>query len=268
MISVFQFDEYRAFLKKQISEMPKNGYGQSRRLADHLGVHTTLVSQILTGLKDLNFDQAVLTSEFFGLNELESEFFVALVQMARAGNESSRKMVKKRLTELKSQSSELKNRVKSEGKLSEEQRAIFYADWSYTAVRQLSAIPKLNDVETIAKKLNLSIKKVRSVTSFLISAGLCRETKGRISPGPASTHVDANSPWSRIHHTNWRELALRTLDQENQDHVHYTSPMTLSRRDAKVLRELILKFIESVNKVVDPSPSEILYCLNIDWFEI
>ena len=44
--------------------------------------------------------------------------------------------------------------------------------------------------------------------------------------------------------------------------------MTLSHKDALKIRQMIIEFIQSVNKVVDPSPSEEIHCMNIDWFVV
>lgn len=76
MVRVFEFSTYREYLTKRLKEMPNKGYGKMSELSRFIGVHTTLVSQILKGHKDLTTDQAILASEFFGLNALESEYFV------------------------------------------------------------------------------------------------------------------------------------------------------------------------------------------------
>ncbi|MEQ1665151.1 MAG: hypothetical protein ABL927_07235 [Bdellovibrionales bacterium] len=51
MTSVFTAHDYRSFVSKRFLLMPKKGYGQARKLSAFLGVHTTLVSQVLKGHK-------------------------------------------------------------------------------------------------------------------------------------------------------------------------------------------------------------------------
>jgi len=48
----------------------------------------------------------------------------------------------------------------------------------------------------------------------------------------------------------------------------YTAPMTLSRSDAIRIRSLLADLVEKVDQIVVPSPSEKLFCLNLDWFEV
>jgi hypothetical protein len=47
-----------------------------------------------------------------------------------------------------------------------------------------------------------------------------------------------------------------------------TMPATLTRSDAILLRSKIVEFIDEFVKVIDTSKSEVLYCFNLDWFEI
>ncbi len=61
MVRVFEFSNYREYLAKRLKTMPNKGYGQMSELSRFIGVHTTLVSQILKGHKDLTTDQAFLT---------------------------------------------------------------------------------------------------------------------------------------------------------------------------------------------------------------
>lgn len=172
------------------------------KLAAFMGVHTTLVSQIINEYKSLTIDQAVLVAEYFGLNELEAEYFILLVQYEKSGNISAKSFFEKQLLKLKEHSKDLSKRLKSESKLTEEQRAIFYSDWAYSAIRQSIALPGINSIETIANYLGLPRKKVQRYMDFLLKVGLCKLVDGQLKVGPSSTHVDANSSWVRVHRTN------------------------------------------------------------------
>lgn len=268
MIKAFEFDNYRKFMKKRLSEMPNRGYGQLSQLARHLNVHPTLVSQIMKGQKSLTTDQAALSAEFFGLSELETEYFVTLVQVERAGPPAAKSLALKLLRRLKEQSQQLSKRLSSEGRLSDEQRAVFYSDWTYSAVRQSVALPEIQTVEEIAAHLGLPLRKVQLVMDFLLKTGLCKSERGSLKVGPASTYVEAGSPWARVHHGNWRQRALSVMDRGAAENLHFSSPLTISRADAERVREKLVQFIEEINQIVDPSPSEELYCLNFDWFAI
>jgi uncharacterized protein (TIGR02147 family) len=264
---IFHLSNYRLVLKKKIEALPKKGYGQARKLAAYLNCHTTHVSQVLSGSKDLTLEQAILATEFFGLSEEESEYFMLLVQLDRAGNEPLKKNIQKKISKIRDHASELVNRLSKNVVLTEAQRAIFYSDWSYAAIRQCTSIKGLQDVDSIGKHLVLPKKHVVKVLDFLVETGLCKQESNRFVIGPSATHLESTSPWVRTHHMNWRQKAIANLNQEYASKLHYTAAMTLSAQDAVLIREMITKFLEEVDTVVLPSPSEELHCLNIDWFK-
>jgi uncharacterized protein (TIGR02147 family) len=267
-LTIFDFEDYRKFAIASIKSMPKKGYGQYRKLATHLGIHTTLVSQIFKGGKSLNLEQAFGVCDFFGLTDLEIEYFLLLVQIERSGHQKLRSHFLKQLKDLKKKSSNLVNRLSNESILSEQDKALFYSEWYYSAIRQLTAINGYQNNEAIAQYFGLPRKLVKEVMEFLISTKLCKEIQGKLAPGPQSTHVADDSPWVKSHHQNWRLRAIERMKEGQPQQLHYSSPMTLSKNDVDKLRTMIVNFIEEVGKVVDPSHSEDLYCLNIDWFRV
>ena len=268
MVSIFEFNSYRDFILTSFEKSPKKGRGLSRRLAMAMSVHTTFVSQVLKGHKSFNSEQALQVADFLNLNELETEFFLLLVQWDRAGTQQLKQHLRKRIHQLQEKSRDLQHRLKAEKKLSEEERAVFYSDWVYSAVRQMTALPGSRDIAEIALALGLAKKRVREIVDFLLKSGLCIENKGRLEIGPRSTFIESSSPWIRMHHANWRHRAVDAVMNDEKDKLHFTHPMTLSKEDAAHIREMIVKFLESVDKVVDPSPSEEVRCLNIDWFRV
>lgn len=253
---------------KRLKQLPNKGYGQMSELSRFMGVHTTLVSQILKGHKDLTTDQAILICEFFGLNSLESEYLVLLVNHDRAGNLAAKRYYKSRLQKIKEQSQNISERVTADGKLSEEQRAIFYSDWAYSAIRQSIAVPNINTAQEIGRYLDLPIEKVNAYLSFLLQTGLCKLIGKKIVVGPSNTHVESSSPWVNVHHMHWRHRAIQSLNSASALDLHYTSPVTLSASDCDVIKEKLIQLIEQVRATVDPSPSEKMYCLNLDWFQV
>jgi len=82
-------------------------------------------------------------------------------------------------------------------------------------------------------------------------------------------HLDASSPLIRSHHANWRLHAMDRhpfLDQK--DELAYSFAVCLSAKDAKAVRASLLEMIADIRKRTDPSPSEELFCLNLDWFRV
>jgi uncharacterized protein (TIGR02147 family) len=268
MGSIYQFTQYREYIHQRWSELPKKGYGQARKLAEHLGCHSTLISQILKGLKSFTSEQAVRVGDFFDLNEDETEYFLLLVNLDRAGTQSLRKTILKRIHQIQAHSTELVNRLKKTKNLTEDQKAVFYSDWSFSGIRQCTAILGLQEIESIGAHLGLPRQHILKVMDFLLETGLCKKVGSHFTVGPSSTHLESSSPWVKTHHNNWRLKAMVSMSKDSPSKLHYTSPMTLAAKDALVIREHIAQLLERIDKIVEPSPSEELHCLNIDWFQI
>lgn len=268
MESILTYKDFRKFIRHAFTTRSKNGFGESTKLAQALGVNNTLVSQILKGDKCFTLEQAVSAAEHLNLNELESEYFILLVQLDRAGTKQFRNFIEKQIERLRLKSQELVNRIQHDTEISEEKRATYYSDWIYSAVRLSTALPDLKTTEAIAQRYNLPHTKIKEVVDFLLSADLLKLEKGQLSLGIQSTHLKAQSPWIKSHHANWRQKALQDISSGNPQSLHYSAPLTISKKDAEKIREILVKTINSVDEVLGPSESEELYAFNIDWFHI
>ena len=69
-----------------IATHPDLGRGSIKKMAAALKVHPSLISQVLNGIKDFTSEQANDLAIFFGLKERETEYFLCLVNIERAGN--------------------------------------------------------------------------------------------------------------------------------------------------------------------------------------
>lgn len=111
------------------------------------------------------------------------------------------------------------------------------------------------------------MNQIRLVVQFLIDRGLVRLKNGQYEILAKATHLGADHPLVIKHHQNWRLRSMQKMAIRAEHDLFYTGPMSLSTEDAQKLRQMILDFIQSINKIVVDSPSEVIRCLNIDWFE-
>lgn len=266
-MTIFDFVDYKRFLQARIAEMPKKGRGQARKLAEHLGVHPVVVSQVMTGKRDFSHEQALDVASFFGFDDRATEYFVTMVLRVRAGTKRLEAHLTLRLDELRTEALKLKNRIPEHRQLSEEDMAMFYSNWFYSGVRLLTAVKGFNDVDSIARYFHLGRAKVNSILNYLVSRGLCQEEGGHYSLGTTSTFIEASSPYINNLHRNWRLKALEGLPARKANDFYYSIPCTISKKDKDLLREEITKFVVEFVKRVGSSKPEQLACLNIDWFE-
>lgn len=267
-MEIYKYDDYKKFARERIAAMPSGGRGQFRKIAQRLAMHTSLVSQVFNGDRHLSLEQACEFTDFWGLNPLESEMFLALVQRERAGSRKLKTMLDAQIAEIRTKAQTVTHRVPRRARLSESAQAIFYSNWYYSGLRLLTSIPGLHSVDALAARTGLARKKVAGVVDFLVAHGLCVKKNGEIQMGPGRTHLPAESPLITRHHLNWRLQGLKRMETLGEHELMFTAPLTIARKDAVKVREAILRLIDEVSKTVADSPSEKLACLNIEWFDV
>ena len=266
-MDIFEFNDYKTLINTWVKSQPKAGHGQLRKMAQHLGVNSVVMSQVFRGDRQLNLEQALSLSRYVGLNDLENEYFLLLVLKERAGTEELRSLHSKQLKKVKESSRSLKERIRHH-EFSQEAKAVFYSQWFYSAIRLSSSIPNLNAVTDFADYLELPRSTVTNALKFLIDQNLVESNKGKLSLGPQVTHIGEDSTMVDLHRRNWRVKALQSLEHKGKSNLFYSGPMVVSKKCASEIRSLLIQLIEtSTQKAVD-AKSEQLHCLNIDWFQL
>ncbi|MEK2690654.1 DUF4423 domain-containing protein [Bdellovibrio sp. GT3] len=267
-MEVFNAQNYRDLVRARIENMPNRGYGQLGKLADHLDVNQTLISQVLSGKKDFTEEQGILLANFFSLNYSETSFLLQLIRKERAGSQKLKDFLEKQLEQARKEAFKVKSHVQKEKDLSPDQQAVFYSSWIYTAVHGLTAIPATQTVESIASYLGVSRARIADVTNWLIEVGLCKQVSGKIEVGPKATFIEKESPLSDKHLSNWHVKALEAMVEKQEDDFFFSAPMTLSKEDYFELRKELVLQISKISKRVEKSESQILVAFNMDLFKV
>ncbi len=265
-MDIYKFNSYKEYVNEKVKLMPQRGRGQFRKMAEVLRVHPVYMTQVLRGEKEISFEHGLRLASYLRLNEREKEFFMLLLQHARAGDAELREYCGKRIEEFREKSQELSERLRQKQELTEATRAVFYSSWIYSGVRLLSSVSGFHSPAQIAAYFKLSIEVVQEVVDFLVDAGLCLFEGGELKIGPAVTHLESGSLLVKSRQVQWRAKALERMDHRAPDELFYTGPMALSREARAQIRQELLELIERATKLASESPSEELSCLNIDWF--
>jgi len=263
--SLFTMTDYRPYVRFWVEA---RGRGEFRRISQALEIHTTLVSQIFSGRKCLTEEQASKLCGYMGLSPLETDYFMKLVQLERAGTQQLKLIYERHLKQLKTQANEIKARVPETETLSNLDRALFYSSWQYSLVRLLTSIPRFQTKDRIAFQLKISVSRVQEILDFLVSRGLCKETNGKYIRTEKNTHIEASSPLSIRHHQNWRTKSLELQEQMNSEDLVFTAPMSLAAKDLAKVRKILLEAVSEIAKLVDKSAAEEVAYLGIDWFKL
>jgi uncharacterized protein (TIGR02147 family) len=265
---LFESTDYRDVIRSKIESFSKKGYGQLFKLSGHLGIHSSLVSQVMKGAKNFTLEQAIQVATFLNLTSREQEYFLLLVQLERAGTRQLKAHFEDQLQKVRRSNQTIDSRRKGVAPFDQEAQAQYYSDWTLMAVWLAVSIKGLSTSEAIGQKLGLSRARVESILEFLLSVGLCVRGPDGVRPGVTNTHLSRTSPLVNRHHINWRLKSLANLENLSADELAFTAPVSLSQADFEVIRRIILDAVEAVSDTVEKSEPEMLACLNIDWFEI
>lgn len=265
-MSVFEYGDYKRCVNDWVQAQPKAGYGVYSRMAEQLGTNSVVISQTFKGDRDLNLEQAAKLCQFMGLGTFETDYFLLLVQKARAGTHELKQILTRQLGEIRNRGQALKNRVKHE-QLTDEDKALFYSNWYFIATWLAATIPQYSSLRNLSQHFRVPENVLAEVLRFLLDKGLLVKKGTGFDFGVNVTHVPHDSPYVNKHHLNWRMKALQAMDQRKESNLHYTAPMSMSHEVRGKIRDEIVQFIQKQTKVVADSPSEALVCLNIDLFD-
>lgn len=236
-------------------------------MAKALGVTSTMISQVMREDRNLSPELANDLCDYIGFAEDEARHFLLLVDFARAGSVRLKARLRNQVVESQGRAATLSKRLKTDETMTDAAKARFYSDWIYSGVRNAAALDEQQTTESLANRFSVPRATMNEIIHFLVENGLCKSQSGNVSVGPQKTHVSANSPFVLSHHRNWRLRAVDVMRVRNDSDLFYTGPMSLSHELAVEVRRRIPTFLDALYKDLEPSKSEVVRCLNIDWFE-
>jgi uncharacterized protein (TIGR02147 family) len=268
MPSIFTYKSYKPFIIDYIDGNARLKRGGRLRLSETVNCQPAFISQVLNGSLHFSMEQAEAASRFMGLSFLEKKFFLNLVQLEKAGTSELKYFLREENQKLKAESAVLAERLNVGNTLSTEEQSIYYSKWYYSAIHVLITIENFNSQEQIATRLGLSLQTVREALTFLERVNFIERQEKGFSSGKARLHLSSQSPLVFQHHMNWRLKALEALADPLPEDLHYSSVVSISKRDAEFIKEELIKKIEHLKKVIRKSPEEELYSLSFDFFQV
>lgn len=266
-MEIYNCPDYRDYLRFQIQQNEgKRGY--LTQLAQAAGCQKSYLSLVVRGQTNFTPEHAVGSAQFWGLNTKESEYFLQLVHLGRAGTEALRKQLRAQLSALKEALKSMSGRFQESAVSDLDKQAFYYSQWLPAAIHVLVDIPEFRSVEAIAKRLSISTLEVRKCIEELVRIGLVKKSGGQFIQGSGHIHLPRASPFTSINHQNWRNRAVVSSQRAQADDLHYSSIQTLSKADFQEIHGQILRFIEKQRKTIAASPAEDIACLSVDWFSL
>jgi uncharacterized protein (TIGR02147 family) len=267
-MNLFDFKDYRLYLKSWLKLAKQAGRSNVNKLADVIGIHPTYLSQVISGGKNLSLEQAAILSVEVQFTEIEQEYFFALIQLDRSGTQQLKKYWEKQISRIRKDHTKLNSRVGKHHELTDTERAIYYSSWLYAAIFVATSINGGQTLDQIADRFELSREKASEILTFLTRAGICDFKDGVYRMGKQTVYVPNDSPFVVKHHSNWRLKAIQKMDTREDRELFFSSPMSISTSDVAKIRDILTRAVEQAQKVVQESGAEELVCLNMDFFRV
>lgn len=268
--TLFDHSDYKSYLLEWLGSESSGGRGSKARLAVACGCHPTYVSQVLNGSSHFSPEQGCSLNAFLGHSEAEADYFVLLLSKGRAGSQALRNFFTRKIEQTLDHRRNLKTRLQHAEPLNERDHSIFFSSWHFAAIQVLCSVPEYQTQAALTRRLNLTPARVATVLEFLTRVGgVIREGK-KFKSGTFTLHLGADSPLITRHHLNWRNCSIQNIERQEvrPEDLHYASAVAISRADALLIREILVKAVESVRARVKESPGEDLYCYIVDFFKV
>lgn len=270
-MAIFQYQDYKKFVLDRVKSYPAGGHGVFRKISEAFSIPPSTLSLVFKGERDLTAEQAVDIADFFALSELETEYFMLLVDKSRAGNPRLRKFVDGKLARVRRQADNLANRVAPERRsLGPAEKATFYSEWYYSAIRLLTSLKEFRHPSSISKQLGLPVGTVQKALAFLEGCGLVVEKNGSYSMGEGSTYVGPDDPLAFRHLQNWHQKAVHRLHERpslEENELCISIPCATSEEAIRAIKQELLDAMVKVTRHIEAGKEEKVVYLNLDFLE-
>lgn len=268
---VFEFDDYRGYLKAVIGDRKargRDGRGLQTRLAEAAGCSASFLSQALGGTVQLTPEHAHGIARALGLADNETEHLLLLVRRERAAGATYRAYLDAQIRASREREADLATRLPASRLQDPAHEALYYSSWVPAAIHIALSVPTLRTPAALAERFGLTRARVEETLASLESMGLARAEGARWRLTDRFLHLSRHSPAARANHAAWRLKAMENIQRGFDTPIQYSSVFSIARDDIPRLEELVRRFIEESRALVAASPEEEVACFLMDLFRV
>jgi uncharacterized protein (TIGR02147 family) len=266
-MNIFINHDYRAVVQAKMKEN-KEKRGYQSILATVAGCQQSFFSQVLKDKFDLSADQGMKLARFWDFGELETEYFLALIQLSRAGSMEYKRYLQRRLQSLRQRQSAVTDKFTQNENLPAELYGTYFSVWYYSAIHALVSIERYQSIHAIAERLSLPQTVVQDCLNKLNTFKFVKKVGQTWQANVDDLHLPDFSFMNDTNHSNWRLEALKDLQRKNAESVHYSSVFSISANDYNQIKSDVLILLEKARRRAIASQPEDVYSLNLDFFKV
>jgi uncharacterized protein (TIGR02147 family) len=260
VVSIFEFDDYRAFLKAKFEERKRlYNFFSHRYFAQKAGFNTPSFLQfVMQGKRNLTLESINKFARGFGLTGRETRYFETLVLFNQANDAEERRRFYETMLQLK---------TSAQGKVLEKAQYDYYAHWYVPIIREMVSLPDfLLDPRWIQDRLRSKVPVPAIRKAIVLLKDLKIIEQGKDGRWHATDPVVTTGPQvNSIRVANYhRQMMLQaqnvvgTVPADEREIASLTASM--SRECFEKIREMIREFKQSlIGKIVnDKTPEQVV----------
>lgn len=263
---LFRFQDYRLFLRDVIKASPR---GFQAKLASAMGCQAIYLIRSLKGEAQLTEEQGYRAAQFLDLTEIETEYFLDILRLAKASDPDLVVYLRKRLIEKTEAAREISQRVKGKVLVSSLEAQIeYYSSWKPSILHLATSCAHLQTDAALAERFSLDLNEVREIMGFLKDSGLVTVKNGKYQFSGASIHLPKGSSLHKVFQRGRRDLVIHALGEPQKESLHFSSAFATSKRHCDEIRSALLSLIERIHRELPRTESEDLQILAMDFCKV
>jgi hypothetical protein len=200
-VQIYDFDDYKVFVNARFAEAPR---GEKQRIAKFIGCQDSYVSLVLAGDRHFSMEQAEASARYLHLDEEETEFFLLLVNLARASTRPLRNYFERQLSDRRRARLNLRRRIEIASELSDADKMVYYSDILFAKIHMCVTLEGQWTLATLSERFRVDTPRVAVVTRFLTERGFIRVRGSTFESANKYLFLDKTSPFLSQHHANFR----------------------------------------------------------------
>ncbi len=265
-MNLYHLTDYKDVLQKKIKSF-EGHRGILAKMAEAAGCQRSYLSQVLNTHVQLTPDHALGLCDFLKFNEDETQYFLLLVDHARAGSNRLKQRIQNHLKEIRERNTTLEKKIAANVIQATEQHYLYYSNWIYAGVHIAVSIPQLQTASALAAHFRMPVEFITKILNDLESMKLIEKNGNKWDYAAGEQHLSRKSALISLHHNNWRNQAVLSSQMQPEKNYHYTGISSISRYDYQIISDILLEVTEKIRKIISVSKEEELICLNMDFFK-
>jgi len=271
-MNVFKYLDYRKIIIAAITERkktePKLTYAA---VAEQMRIQKGFLSRVLKGKADLTSDQIFKFADLFDFTETAIEYIFSVYEFQRAGIESKRRFLHRKLKLIRSKHLNAADLIDAEKVATEFASPIFeyYLDPNNLLVHVLLGIEKYRKSPALLESvLGIEPTKLESILSNLQKLDIIRKENGRISINKMSLHLPKDQFMLDHYLSSTRVRSLMQLHKSKpKDKNIYSFSFTADEAAFEKITVDFLEFIKKVQSETATTEPTVGYQINFDLFK-